>query len=88
MHIRVGIFYLAGFPLTIVYTTQTDMLIKERKEGNRRQGKGRKEKERKRGRKEGRKKGRKKGRKREEGWMAGGREEGNSKTYMNTIKIF
>ena len=68
MHIRVGIFYLAGFPLTIVYTTQTDMLIKERKRG--------------------RKEGRKKGRKREEGWMAGGREEGNSKTYMNTIKIF
>ena len=34
MHIRVGIFYLAGFPLTIVYTTQRDMLIKERKEGN------------------------------------------------------
>ena len=43
MHIRVGIFYLAGFPLTIVYTTQRDMLIKERQEGNRRQGKGRKE---------------------------------------------
>ena len=32
MHVRVGIFYLAGFPLTIVYTTQRDMLIKERKE--------------------------------------------------------
>ena len=80
MHIRVGIFYLAGFPLTIVYTTHRDMLIKERQEGNRRQGKGRKEKERERGRKEARK--------REEGWMAGGREEGNSKTYLNTIKIF
>ena len=80
MHIRVGIFYLAGFPLTIVYTTQRDMLIKERQEGNRRQGKGRKEKERERGRKERRT--------REEGWMAGGREEGNSKTYLNTIKIF
>lgn len=64
MHIRVGIFYLAGFPLTIVYTTQRDMPIKERKEGNRRQGKGRKEK----------KERRKEGRKREEGWMAGGRE--------------
>lgn len=73
MHIRVGIFYLAGFPLTIVYTTQRDMLIKERKEGNRRQGKGRKEKERKRGRKEGRK--------REKGWMAGGRE-GNSEKHI------
>ena len=74
MHVRVGIFYLAGFPLTIVYTTQRDMLIKERKQGNRRQGKGRKEKERKRGRREGRK--------REEGWLAGGREEGNSEKHI------
>ena len=74
MHVRVGIFYLAGFPLTIVYTTQRDMLIKERKEGNRRQGKGRKDKERKRGRREGRK--------REEGWLAGGREEGNSEKHI------
>ena len=74
MHVRVGIFYLAGFPLTIVYTTQRDMLIKERKEGNRIQGKGRKEKERKRGRREGRK--------REEGWLAGGREEGNSEKHI------
>ena len=74
MHVRVGIFYLAGFPLTIVYTTQRDMLIKERKEGNRRQGKGRTEKERKRGRREGRK--------REEGWLAGGREEGNSEKHI------
>lgn len=66
MHIRVGIFYLAGFPLTIVYTTQRDMLIKERKEGNRRQGKGRKEKEREGERKEERG--------RRDGWLEGEKE--------------
>ena len=69
MHIRVGIFYLAGFPLTIVYTTQRDAHYREKgRESKTREGKGGK-------RKREREKGREEERKEEGGGMEGGMKE-------------